>query len=316
MRDISHKVKSLRTATARATLLASPSLIEKIKRQEVPKGDPLPVARVAAIQAAKNTSSIIPYCHPLPIDYVRVDFDLKSDRVEIDVQVKAVYKTGVEMEAMTAASVAALTIYDMLKVFDESMAIVDVTLLSKKGGKSDLRSEGTKPYTAAVLTISDSVSSGANLDQSGRIIVTALEEQNLKIMEFRTVSDDPAEIEASLKEFADQLHVDLILTTGGTGIGPRDNTPEVMSKVLERELPGVAEAARSYGQERVPKAMLSRARAGVRGKTLIINFPGSPGSVREGIDALFPHVLHVFHILSGGGHHKGGHSKHSHSENH
>ncbi|MBY0547496.1 MAG: bifunctional molybdenum cofactor biosynthesis protein MoaC/MoaB [Candidatus Obscuribacterales bacterium] len=307
MRDISHKVKSLRIATARATLLTSPSLIDKIKRQEVPKGDPLPVARVAAIQAAKNTASIIPYCHPLPIDYVRVDFDLKPDRVEIDVQVKAIYKTGVEMEAMTAASVAALTIYDMLKVFDESMAIVDVKLLSKKGGKSDFKSSENKTYTAAVLTISDSVSKGKNLDESGRIIVTALEEQNLKIVEFRTVSDDPSEIQASLIEFADKMRVDVIITTGGTGIGPRDNTPEVMSKVVDREMPGIAEAARAYGQERMPKAMLSRARSGVRGKTLIINFPGSPGGVREGIDALFPHVLHVFHILGGGGHDKSTH---------
>ena len=312
MRDISHKVKTLRIAKARATLLASPSLINRIRRQEVPKGDPLPVARVAAIQAAKGTANLIPYCHPIPIDYVRVDFELKDDRVEINVEVKAVYKTGVEMEAMTAASVAALTIYDMLKVFDEAMEIVGVSLICKEGGKSDLGIRDQKTHTAAVLTISDSVSKGANLDESGRIIVEFLEENGVKIIEFRTVSDEPHDIEASLKEFSDLRHADLIITTGGTGVGPRDNTPEVMQKVLDREMPGIAEAARAYGQERMPKAMLSRARAGMRGKSLIINMPGSPSGAREGMAALFPHVLHVFHIASGGGHDKSEHSLHKH----
>src|SRR5207248_7511418 len=99
----------------------SPRTIELIKKAEIPKGDPLPVAKVAAVQAAKNTSQIIPYCHPLPIDYVGVDFTIGKDHLAIDVTVKAVYKTGVEMEALTAASVAALTIYDMTKMLDEVM---------------------------------------------------------------------------------------------------------------------------------------------------------------------------------------------------
>lgn len=304
MRDVSQKIKTLRIATARATLLASPSLIHKIKENLVPKGDPLPVAKVAAIQAAKGTSTIIPYCHPIPVDYVGVNFELLEDRVEIDVQVKAIYKTGVEMEAMTAASVAALTIYDMLKVFDENMEIVGVKLLSKKGGKSDFHPNEAKPRCAAVLIISDSVSTGNRHDESGRIIVESLEAQQVKVVEIRTISDDPEVIENSLIEFSDRFQTDLIVTTGGTGLGPRDNTPEVMSRVVERDIPGIAEVARAYGQERTPRAMLSRASAGVRGKTLIVNLPGSPSGVREGLEALFPHVLHVFHILTGGGHDK------------
>lgn len=307
MRDISHKVNTLRVATARATLLASSELINKIKNNEVPKGDPLPVARVAAIQAAKGTDNIIPYCHPIPVDYVKVDFDLQHDRVEIDVLVKAIYKTGVEMEALTAASVAALTIYDMLKMFDESMEIAGIKLLSKKGGKSDFSASQTNPRCGAVLIISDSVSKGKSYDESGRIIVEALESNQVKVIEIRTISDDIDDIEASIEEFADKLNADLIITTGGTGLGPRDNTPEAMDRLVEKELPGIVETLRAYGQERTPRAMFSRARAGLRGQSVIVNLPGSPSGVKEGLDVLFPHILHLFHILSGGGHAKNKH---------
>src|SRR5262245_17077497 len=115
MRDITQKASSLRTAIAKAVLKVTPSTITKIKDGKVPKGNPLEVARVAAIQGAKNTSQIIPFCHPLPVDYVGVEFHLDQDSIEIITTVKAIYKTGVEMEALTAASIAALTIYDMTK---------------------------------------------------------------------------------------------------------------------------------------------------------------------------------------------------------
>ena len=137
MRDISRKITTLRTAVAQSTLRVSPSTITLIKENNIPKGNPLEVAKVAAIQAAKNTSQIIPYRHPLPIDFVGVEFDVGKSEIQARVEVKAIYKTGVEMEALTGASVAALTLYDMMKMLDDDMEILGVTLLSKKGGKSD-----------------------------------------------------------------------------------------------------------------------------------------------------------------------------------
>ena len=125
----------------------------------LPKGSPLAVAKVAAIQAAKNTSTIIPYCHPIPVEFVGVEFHLDEDSIEIECTVRAVYKTGVEMEALTAASVAALTIYDMAKMVDDLMQIESVTLISKKGGKSDFapdlinRKPGAKQHRAAVMVL-------------------------------------------------------------------------------------------------------------------------------------------------------------------
>jgi molybdenum cofactor biosynthesis protein MoaC len=139
MRDISEKQSTLRTATAKAVVRMKADTLKLLEQGKLPKGDPRPVAKVAAIQAAKNTSQIIPFCHPLPIDFVDCRFTTIGNTIEIVTEVKANYKTGVEMEALTAASVAALTIYDMLKPVDTTLEIENVRLLTKTGGKSDLK---------------------------------------------------------------------------------------------------------------------------------------------------------------------------------
>lgn len=268
----------------------------------MPKGNPLEVAKVAAVQAAKNTSGIIPYCHPLPVDYVGVEFAIGKHTIEIRTTVKAIYKTGVEMEALTAASVAALTMYDMLKMFDEEMEITGVKLISKTGGKSQFGKPISSSLSAAVLVLSDSVSAGKKEDSSGKLIRERLKYFGVKVADYKILPDDREKIEAQLKVYADKRKLDLVVTTGGTGFGPRDNAPEAIAHVIDFEAPGIVEAARVYGQERTPLAMLSRAKAGVRGKTLIINMPGSRKAVAESCEALFPTVLHAFAMIAGGGH--------------
>jgi cyclic pyranopterin phosphate synthase len=308
VRDISAKVKTLRTATARSTIVMSPSTVQMITNGQIPKGDPLPVAKVAAIQAAKNTSQIIPYCHPLPVDFVDVQFSVLEDSINIDVTVKAVYKTGVEMEALTAASVAALTIYDMTKMLDEVMEITSVKLLSKKGGKSDFRKKPKGELTAAVVVMSDTVSRGEKEDSSGKLIRERLEQEGIDVVDFAVVPDDEEAISNKLRTLADDRKVKLIVTTGGTGLGPRDRTPEAVAKLIDREIPGVAEAIRAYGQERTPFSMLSRSCAGVRGETIIINLAGSQNAVKESLDAIFPAILHAFSMMEGACHDS--HDKH------
>lgn len=302
MRDVSAKIKTLRVATARAVLKVSPSTIQMIREGRVPKGDPLPVSKVAAIQGAKNTPQIIPYCHPVPLDFVSVDFELQDSAIIVTTTAKAIYKTGVEMEALTAASVAALNLYDMLKMVDEAMEIQTITLVEKEGGKSDFRQPFAASLKAAVLVISDSVAAGKKQDRSGRIIVERLEREGLQVSQYQVVSDEPDDIREKVLRFTDELKLDLVITTGGTGVTPRDNTPEAMEGLFERELPGVAEACRGYGQERTPYSMLSRSLAGTRGKTLILCLPGSTGGVTDAMDALFPSVLHAYKMLWGGDH--------------
>ncbi|MAR79879.1 MAG: cyclic pyranopterin monophosphate synthase MoaC [Acidimicrobiaceae bacterium] len=136
MVDISEKQDSKRTARARATISMAKETIVALQQDDVPKGDVFAVARVAGIQAAKRTGDIIPLCHPLMLSSVKVEFEISDDKVEIEAEVTTVGRTGVEMEALTACSVSALTIYDMCKSLDKRMKITDLTLLQKTGGSS------------------------------------------------------------------------------------------------------------------------------------------------------------------------------------
>jgi molybdenum cofactor biosynthesis protein MoaC len=302
MIDISKKTPTLRTAVATATIKVHPSTIEKLHTGQLPKGDPLPVAKVAAIQAAKNTSQIIPYCHPLTVTFADCQFEIGTDTIVVRTEVQAIEKTGVEMEALTAASAAALTIYDMTKAVDERMEIVGVKLVKKTGGKSDYTERCDVPLTAAVLVVSDSTAAGKREDTSGKYVIERLTSRGIEVKQYAVVPDEADAIEAELKQFADTMKLDLVMTCGGTGLGPRDVTPEATERVIERQVHGIAEVIRAYGQERMPFAMLSRGVAGVRGKTLMVNLPGSRRGVEEALDALLPAVLHAFKMMQGEGH--------------
>lgn len=303
MRDVSAKHHTLRSARAAASVHVAASTIRAVRAGNVPKADPLGVAKIAGIQAAKQTSLIIPYCHQVPLDYVSVHITTKPTRIEILTEVKAIWKTGVEMEALFAASAAALTLYDMLKIIDDTMEIGPVTLLEKKGGRSSMNTSG-KGITAAVLVMSDSLSGGKKKDISGKNLTARLEEYGVTVKVYKILPDDRLVIERALSYLADIRHIDLIMTTGGTGLSPRDVTPEATMAAIDRRMEGVEEALRSFGQDRVPTAMLSRGVAGVRGKTIIINLPGSPAGVKDGMNALFPALLHSFSTMEGKGHGK------------
>ena len=298
MRDVSSKSTTLRSAKATALLNVSTSTIQAINTGNLPKADPFGVAKVAAIQAAKNTSILIPYCHQVPLDFVGVDVQLGKQSIVVSTEVKAVWKTGVEMEALVAASAAALTLYDMLKIIDKEMEIHSVILTEKKGGKSSIKQNGTG-LTAAVLVLSDSISKKMNKDVSGKIIVERLKGLKLRVPHYKVLPDEQRVLEKELIRLSDKQDVDLIITTGGTGMSPRDVTPEATFAVIDRRMEGVEESLRSFGQHRVPTAMLSRGVAGVRGTTLIINFPGSRSAVEDGMNALFPAILHTFRMMKG-----------------
>jgi molybdenum cofactor biosynthesis protein MoaC len=299
MKDISDKSTTLRTARAKAIVRVTPFIIEQIKNDKIPKGDPRSVAKIAAIQAAKNTWQIIPYCHQLPIDFVGVDLDLRGDIIEISTHVKAIHKTGVEMEAMTAASIAALTVYDMLKFLDTEIKIESVALIQKTGGKSDFLDRQDSKLKAAVLVMSDSISSGKAVDKSGKLAVEKLNAEGIDVVDYKIISDDEEEVIQAIKALSDEKQVDLIITSGGTGIGPRDNTPKALTELIDREIPGISETIRAYGQARNLFAMFSRSKVGFRKNTLIISLPGSSSGVKEGLNAIFPAITHIFAMNAG-----------------
>ncbi|OGQ47956.1 MAG: bifunctional molybdenum cofactor biosynthesis protein MoaC/MoaB [Deltaproteobacteria bacterium RIFCSPLOWO2_02_FULL_47_10] len=301
MKDVSNKIKTQRTATAEASVSASPEAIAAAKAGNTPKGAVWDIARAAGVLAAKRTAELIPYCHQIPLDHIEINFEPTDSAIKIRAVVKAIWKTGVEMEALTAVSMAALTVYDMLKPIDNGVKISDLRLVEKKGGKSDFQTDLPKEFTAAVIVTSDSVSKGSKDDKSGRLIVERLKCYGVDVKTYLVLPDEKDQIIRTIKA-AVKEGVHLIVTTGGTGLGPRDVTVEAIKEIIEREAPGISEAVHSFGQQRTPYAMLSRGIAGTIGKTLIITLPGSSRGVKESLDAIFPYIFHIYPMLEGKGH--------------
>ncbi len=304
MVDITHKIITQRTATAQAIVkLGSLETMQAILDKTVPKGDVLEVSRTAGLFAVKNTSNAIPDCHPMPIEFTGIQFECLDDEVRIEVTVKAIYRTGVEVEAMHGASIVALTMYDMLKPIDKKVEISTIKLLHKKGGKSDYGNKEVQNLSVAVMVCSDSVSSGKKEDKAGKVISDKIKNLGLEVSNYIIIPDEVLDIQNTINTLCSQK-TDLIIITGGTGLSNRDVTPEAVIPLLDRRIPGIEEAIRSYGQDRTPYAMLSRSVVGFKGNTLIMAFPGSTAGAGESMDAVFPSVLHLFKLLNGYNHGK------------
>jgi cyclic pyranopterin phosphate synthase len=305
MNDITAKVHTLRSAHAVASVCCSAATIALIKANGLPKGNLFDVARAAGLLGAKATPSLIPHCHPVPIEHLDIRFDLASEgirgRVSIDVFAKTIYKTGIEIEAVTAATIAALTIFDLLKPVDNELEISAVKLINKTGGKSDRKKFSGNGLSAAILVCSDSVSQGTREDSSGKIIEGELKKHEATIADYKITSDDIAEIQKQIKTWV-AAGVNFIFTTGGTGLSPRDQVVEAVTPLFEKVADGVGERMRNYGNERTPLAMFSRSISGSIGETLIVCLPGSSAGARESLEAILPAIFHAHQMLKGAGH--------------
>ena len=302
MVDITFKASTLRIATAQAMVVVSKQeTIDAINNKTVPKGDVFAMSKAAGLLGVKKTADLLPDCHPMPIEFTGIEYNIEGLEITITMTVKTIYKTGVEVEAMHGASIVALNMYDMLKPIDKGIEIQTIKLLGKKGGKSDFKDKYRTDLTAAVIVCSDSISAGQKEDKAGKAIIQKLEESSVEIKEYSIIPDEIEAIQKAVLKYAAEK-TDMILFTGGTGLSKRDVTPEALKPILDREIPGIAEAARSYGQDRTPYAMLSRSVAGVKDQTLVLALPGSTKGAAESMDALFPAVLHVFRIFKGARH--------------
>lgn len=299
MVNITKKNFTLRKAIATAIVAVSKQeTIDTIQSRQVPKGDVFEFSRAAGLLALKKTSDVIPDCHPLPVEFAAIRHSIEGLNIIIEVEVHTIYKTGVEVEAMHGAAITALTIYDMLKPIDNSVEISTIKLLRKEGGKSDSTNEIKEELTCAVVVCSDSISKGENSDSAGQAIIERLKQFGLSTVHYEIVPDDVDSIRL-MSQALSSKDIDLIIFTGGTGLSPRDVTPEAISPIIETPIPGIMEAVRHYGQQRMPYAMLSRGVAGFIKNSLVITLPGSMRAVNEAIDALFPHILHVFKVRAG-----------------
>lgn len=309
MVNITAKSNTLRKAIATAIVrVSSPATIEAILNRTVPKGDVFEMAKAAGLLGVKKTPDLLPDCHPIPVEYAAIRYRIDGLEIHIETEVHTIYKTGVEVEAMHGASVVALTLYDMLKPLDKGIEIASIRLLEKKGGKSDFTKNAAKAahkkpslFKAAVIVCSDTISSGQKEDQAGKAIIEKLNESGVEIGMYEIIPDEKAMIQQKLQDVYAQ-HFNLLIFTGGTGLSVRDVTPEAIIPLLDRRVPGIEEAIRSYGQNRTPYAMLSRSVAGVKGAMLVLALPGSTNGARESMEAIFPQVLHIFGVLSGNRH--------------
>jgi cyclic pyranopterin phosphate synthase len=302
MVEITHKNTSLRIALAQAIVKVSKQeTIDAVIDKNVPKGDVFEMAKTAGLFAVKKTSDIIPDCHPLPVEYTKVNYRIEGLTIVIEIEVKSIYRTGVEVEAMHGASVIALTMYDMLKPIDKSIEIQNIKLIQKTGGKSDWKNKFQKGLKATVVVCSDTISKGLKEDRAGLSIIEKLKLCEVEIKNYIVVPDEIEDIQNVLLTEV-QEKTDLLIYTGGTGLSVRDITPEALLPLLDREIPGIAEAMRNYGQDRTPLSMLSRSLAGVKGNTLVLALPGSTKGASESMDAIFPSVLHLYKIFKGENH--------------
>lgn len=297
MTDITQKISSLRTASARGVVACSAETLLEIEKNALPKGNLFDVARAAGLLGAKNTDRLIPHCHPVRIDSLDITFSLTDKGIVIEAVAQSIDKTGIEMEVLTAVSVTALTIYDLLKPLDKNLSITDIKLTGKTGGKKYYKND--QNFRASILVVSDSIFLGQGKDKSGSLIAQILQTYHVPVTETVIVPDSMEEIQKSIKN----NNSDIYFITGGTGVSPRDITFESIYPLIEKRLPGVEEAMRSFGQSRNQRAMLSRSLVGFMGKTLVICLPGSSSGVRESLLAILPELFHAIDIHRGNTHH-------------
>lgn len=271
------------------------------------------MAKASGFLGAKATSQLLPQHHAAVVDGLQVVIEvlqpeihsvllepwaLERTGIVVMAEAKAIGRSGTEMEAMMAVSVAALELFALMKDDDPELEVGHIKLVEKKGRKKKFFNSAP---VCAVLVCSDSTAAGKREDNSGKIIKEMLQEANAQVKYYQVLPDEKKQIQQQIRAWVAE-DVQFIFTTGGTGLGPRDNTVEAVRELLERDADGIAEAMRAYGQMRTPLAMMSRGVAGSIGQSLVVTLPGSSNGARESLEAILPAVFHARKMMKGGGH--------------
>lgn len=319
MIDAGRKRITRRRAVAMGRITVGEVAFGKIRDKSLPKGDVLALAEIAGITGAKKTPELIPLCHSLPLDQVTIHCILRPpDAVEVYCQAAAHAKTGVEMEAIMGVQSALATIWDLVKATEPALEMDHIRLLVKEGGKSGLwinpdglpdwlaaqlpDPQNLRGVTGAVLVMSDRVAKGTYTDESGVLLRDFLQNKGADVLDYTVIPDEATEIKDAICRICETHRPDLLLASGGTGPGPRDVTPEIITRLCDRHLDGLGELLRRESAAFTDTAWLSRMNAGMYGRTLIITLPGSPKAVRECWEIIAPFLGRALEMIAKQGH--------------
>lgn len=318
MIDVGGKRATHRVAVAEGCIVVGPQAFELIRTRSLPKGDVLLLAEIAGIQGAKMASQLIPLCHPMGLDQVQIvtQPEAATSSIRVTCLAATTAKTGVEMEALAGVNAALLTIWDLTKMIEPDLRLEGVRLLAKKGGKSGIwlsaagvpdwvRAQVVPPAAppvlagipVAILILSDRAAAGVYSDKSGPLAQERLEAAGATVTERCVLPDEPEALRAKIRAIQARGDTRLIITSGGTGVAPRDHTPEVVAGMADRVIPGIGEQLRQYGAQFTPYSWSSRSLGACLGNLLIVTLPGNPKAVQEGIDCLAPQLPHLIRTL-------------------
>lgn len=317
MIDVGGKAPTHRIAIAEGRIVVGAHAFGLIRDRALPKGDVLVLAEIAGIQGAKSTSQLIPLCHPMGLDQVQIRTELEEDghAVRVFCTASTHAKTGVEMEALAGANAALLTVWDLTKMVEPDLLIEGVRLLAKVGGKSGLwlnpagvpdwvrekispqPEQRLKGVAAAIITLSDRAAAGIYEDKATPVAVALLKSLGATVTGTHVIPDEPSALTQAIHNLQQDGRTRLIITTGGTGIAPRDQTPDTIARLADRVIPGIGEQLRLYGSQFTPFSWSSRSIGATVGHLLIITLPGNPKAVREGIECLHKQIPHLINTI-------------------
>lgn len=252
--------------------------------------------KVAVELAVKNASGVIPGVHMAAFDAITLSQERIEDALVYQLSLQAIHKTSLDTQALYGLSVAAVSLLQLVGS-NGSVSFGAAEIIKSKHPYLTDKRMFPSGLSAAVVVCSDSISAGSKSDAAGKAIIAELEKYQVKVNHYEVIPDQSTVISQRARNLSKTHH--LLIYTGGTGLSLRDVTPESLEPLLERRIPGIEETIRAYGQQRVPYAMLSRSVVGTIGNCLVMALPGSTNGARESMQAVFPHLLHVFKILRG-----------------
>ncbi|KAA3610222.1 MAG: bifunctional molybdenum cofactor biosynthesis protein MoaC/MoaB [Calditrichaeota bacterium] len=291
MDDSSSKPEAQQSAKAEGKIYFSNGAREILLADNNPKADVITAAKVAGIQAAKRTSEFIPFHHANSLNWVELDFSSSEDHIKIESTVKAVTRSGLEMEALTAVSVAALTILDICKDHDQQVNIQDIKIVPKVSKKKMLTVK--TPLKVGVLVISDRITAGLADDEVGQMLQSGFAKAGYHANNYSIISNDADKLIEKVQEWLEQ-NIELIITTGGNGIGPRDITLTSLEPFFDFRMEGLEQTLHSIAQVNNNGFYIDRLAAGKIGKTIVICLPIDNALAQDALNVILPNIHQAF----------------------